>query len=219
MTVYSFRGRIPGPMPFRIRLPDGTTMTDPSTFTDQDLATAGYTAVNDKPTVADTQIVIWDYENIDWLVRDKTAEELANDQEVKNNFFSLRITEERDRRIELGFYFNGHVFDSRPEDQKRISGAALLAFMAVAAGNGTAGDYYWHMPGVTIDSTITEFSWITHENVIIPMDAPTVIEFGKIAAEWERNHVFAARTLKDMDPVPEDYKDDIYWPARAETYL
>lgn len=219
MTMYSFLGRYPGQMPARIRLPDGSTLTDPASFTDQTLSLCGYTAVNDKPVVPDSQIVIWDYEAIDWIVRDKNEQELANDLEAKNNFFSLRITEERDSRIARGFYFDGHVFDSRPEDQKRISGSALLAFMSISAGGGQAGDYYWHVTGQTIDSTISMFGWIAQDNQIVPMDAPTVIEFGKAAAEWERSHIFAARSLKDMDPVPTDYKNDIYWPATAQTYL
>lgn len=219
MTMYSFLGRYPGQIPFRIRLPDGSTLSDPATFTDQTLALCGYTAVNDKPTVPDSQIVIWDYEAINWVIRDKNEQELANDREAKNNFFSLRITEERDARIARGFYFNGHIYDSRPEDQKRISGSALLAFMVISAGGGTAGDNYWHINGQTVDSTITEFGWITQDNQIVTMDAPTVIAFGKVAAEWERAHIFSARTLKDMDPVPDNYKNDMYWPATAQSYL
>jgi hypothetical protein len=91
--------------------------------------------------------------------------------------------------------------------------------MAVSAGAGLAGDYYWHEAGQTIDSTISQFGWIAQDNQIVTMDAPTVIAFGKAAAEWERSHIFAARTLKDMATIPDNYKDDMYWPATAETYL
>jgi hypothetical protein len=44
------------------------------------------------------------------------------------------------------------------------------------------------------------------------MDAFTVIEFGKKAAEHERAYVFAARSLKDMPVIPDDYEDPSYWP-------
>jgi len=46
------------------------------------------------------------------------------------------------------------------------------------------------------------------------MDAHTVIEFVKSAARWEKGHIFSARALKDMELIPKNYKDDIYWPDR-----
>ena len=44
------------------------------------------------------------------------------------------------------------------------------------------------------------------------MDAQTVVEFGQEAAKHESSYIFAARMLKDMDPIPDDYTNPIYWP-------
>jgi hypothetical protein len=40
--------------------------------------------------------------------------------------------------------------------------------------------------------------------------------FGQTAAEHERAHIFAARALKDMDPIPDDWAAPEYWPASNE---
>ena len=42
MNLYSFNGAWPVPLPFRIRLDDGTTRTDPATFTELELEQWGY---------------------------------------------------------------------------------------------------------------------------------------------------------------------------------
>jgi hypothetical protein len=138
------------------------------------------------------------YQN--WIVRDRTPEEV----EQRRVELSQQITAYRDQKIAEGFEFNGTMYDSRPEDQKRISGAGLLAYMAVAQG-AQPGDYYWH-------GGSEPFQWIAQDNVPVQMDAFTVIEFGKKAAEHERAYVFAARSLKDMPVIPDDYEDPSYWP-------
>lgn len=43
--VYSKNGEPPQSLPFRIYVADGSSRTNPSTFTDEDLAEAGYFAV------------------------------------------------------------------------------------------------------------------------------------------------------------------------------
>lgn len=42
---YSHNANFPSKLPWRIRLSDGTTRTDPSTFTEEDIADAGYVKV------------------------------------------------------------------------------------------------------------------------------------------------------------------------------
>lgn len=200
--LYSKNGSYPAPIPFRIKLSDGRTRTDPTSFTTEEIADAGYIEVDDPPTVTNIEILKWT--GTDWLVRNKTEEELQNEANVRKNELSEQINSYRDQLISSGFWFNGVKFDSRSEDQKRINGSALLAYMAISAG-AQEGDYYWH-------GGAEPFAWISKNNTLVTMDAPTVIEFGKVAAEHERTHVFAARTLKDMDPIPEDYTDPQYWP-------
>lgn len=114
------------------------------------------------------------------------------------------INRERDRRISKGFLYMGKGYDSRTEDQKRISGASLLAFMAIVAGS-PAGHLKWH-------GGATDFAWISKDNSLALMDAQTVVGLGKAAAEWETAHIFYARALKDMNPIPLNYTDDVFWP-------
>lgn len=70
--IYTKDGSYPTKIPFRIVMPDGTTRTDPSSFTDDEIAAAGYVAVEPEPA---GDVVDW----VDgaWLVRDFTADELA----------------------------------------------------------------------------------------------------------------------------------------------
>ena len=117
---------------------------------------------------------------------------------------SATVNAERDMRIASGFSFNGTMYDSRPEDQKRIAGAAQLAFMAIVAG-AQPDDLLWH--GGT-----QPFAWIAQDNSIVTMDAQTVVQFGKAAAAWEQAHIFAARALKDMADIPQNFSDAGFWP-------
>lgn len=49
MMLYSFNGSRPAPLPFRITLPNGFTRTDPSTFTENEIAAAGFAGPYDEP--------------------------------------------------------------------------------------------------------------------------------------------------------------------------
>lgn len=115
------------------------------------------------------------------------------------------VNAERDRRVAAGFMFNGALFQSRAEDQKRINGAGTLAVIAIMNG-AQSGDLRWH-------GGASDFAWIAADNSLVTMDAQTVLTFGQAAAAWESAHVFAARTVKDMDPIPADYANDQYWPV------
>jgi hypothetical protein len=95
MTLYTKNGSYPQSIPFRIRLSDGSTRTDPSTFTEEEIADAGYTQVSNRPTPNSVQVVEWDSLNINWILRDKTLEELQ--AETQSVWKSIRA--ERDRRI------------------------------------------------------------------------------------------------------------------------
>jgi hypothetical protein len=200
MPLYSYKKQYPKEIPFRIKLSNGKTRTDPSTFTPEEIEDAGYVLVRDIPHVESNQVVFWSVSDVDWIVRDKTEQELQAESEIRKS----KINDYRDKRIARGFLFQDEMYDSRPEDQKRISGASQLAFMAIVAG-AQPGDYLW--------AGTEPFGWITQDNSITLMDAQTVVEFGKTAAEWERKHIFAARELKNMEIIPENYKDDIWWPS------
>lgn len=103
---------------------------------------------------------------------------------------AARVDIERDRRIDAGFYFEGVRYQSRPGDRENIAGAVLIA--------------------VADPAYTTE--WIAADNSVVQMDAPTLLRFGRTAADHKQALIFAARQLKDMQPIPQDYTDDKWWP-------
>jgi len=114
------------------------------------------------------------------------------------------IDAERDRRIANGFTFGGKLYQSRPEDRENIAGASVAALAAM--GNGALpNDYRWH-------GGDADFVWIAADNSLTPMDAQTVFAFGQAAMAHKQAHIFAARALKDAEPIPADYADNIHWP-------
>ena len=115
-----------------------------------------------------------------------------------------RIDAERDRRINDGFVFDGVAYQSRPEDRENIDGAATAALEA-KLGDAKPGDLRWH-------DDDTDFVWIAKDNSTHAMDAQTMFAFGKAALKHKQAHIFAARAIKDMDPIPDDFTADHHWP-------
>ncbi len=115
------------------------------------------------------------------------------------------IDAERDTRIAAGFTFSGVFYQSRPEDRENIAGAALAALAAIGRG-AQSGDYRWH-------GGETDFMWIAADNTMHQLDAQSTFAMGQAAMAHKQAHIFAARTLKDMDPIPADYAtNNAYWP-------
>lgn len=114
------------------------------------------------------------------------------------------------RRARSGFMFNGVHFQFDALAKGRIAGAASAAHIALTIGGKLPGDLKWHQ---IADEPVDDFSWIASDNTLVTMDAPTVIAFGQTAARHESAHVFAARALKAMNPIPADYAtNETYWP-------
>lgn len=115
------------------------------------------------------------------------------------------IDTERDRRISAGFSFGGVFYQSRPEDRENIQGASTAALAAMVNG-AQPGNYRWH-------GGETDFMWIADDNTTHPLDAQSTFAMGQAAMAHKQAHIFAARALKDMDPVPADYATNpAYWP-------
>lgn len=84
--IYSHNSQYPKPLPHRIRLSDGTTRTDPSSFTVQEIEDAGYILAPEKPSVNPWQNLTWTGDS--WAVSDKPADNLKEEKEQQIN--SLR---------------------------------------------------------------------------------------------------------------------------------
>lgn len=115
-----------------------------------------------------------------------------------------QVDAERDRRIDAGFTFNGKQYQTRQTDRENIAGAAQIAFMAIVGG-AEPGNLRWADPD-------NDYVWIADDNTLVKMDAQTVVDFGKAAAARKTQLIYAARELKNMQPIPDDYTDDKWWP-------
>lgn len=115
-----------------------------------------------------------------------------------------QVKVERDRRLESDFLFNGKMFQRDSKSLDRITGAATLAGFAIANG-AQPGNLRWANPD-------RDFGWISSDDTVVPMDAQTTFQFGQVAANIETSIIFAAKQLREMNPIPTDYKDDKYWP-------
>ena len=92
--LYSYKGQYPTSLPERIRLSDGSTRTDSSTFTEEELTDAGYIAAGDYPAYdSTTQKVIWN--GTAWEVVDLTTEEI---NAIVNQQWA-EVRESRDTKI------------------------------------------------------------------------------------------------------------------------
>lgn len=114
------------------------------------------------------------------------------------------VAAERDRRLRLDFEFEGVMYQRDSISVQRIAGAAQMASLAIAAG-AQPGDLFWH-------GGEQPFGWIASDDTVTPMDAQTVVAFGMAAAARETLLIFAARDLRQMEPIPTDFADDRWWP-------
>lgn len=71
--LYSFNGEYPNVLPFRIKLSNGLTRTDPSTFTESEIIDAGYILVLEPPIIENWQTLHW--ENNNWIIKNKNIHE------------------------------------------------------------------------------------------------------------------------------------------------
>src|SRR5690606_3614034 len=119
------------------------------------------------------------------------------------------VDTERDRRIASGFTFGGQTYQLDKDSQGRITAMGADARFAGLAG-ASPGNYRWADPD-------NDFGWIATDNSVTPMDAQTMVAFADAAQLWVSRHIFAARAIKDMDPIPADYAADEHWPAPPES--
>jgi hypothetical protein len=97
MTHYTKGGEMPAPLPFRIHLSDGRSRTNPASFTPEELAEAGFVAVDPKPAPGVNQVVTWG--GGAWVLRDKSPEDLAAEASAKEQIAQKAGRLECRRRI------------------------------------------------------------------------------------------------------------------------
>lgn len=187
---------------------NGTNYNLPG-MTAEDLALIGHKIIRDDPTQsADFYIITDGALELDGDVYRQRLTYTARTPEEIRELVGPRVNAERDARSRAGFAFpeaNGKMYDFDEDSRARISGAGVLAFAAIVNG-AQPGDLRWADPD-------NDFAWIAQDNTVIGMDAQTCFAFGQAAASRESDHIFAAKTLKDMATIPEDFRDDQYWPT------
>lgn len=134
----------------------------------------------------------WDY-----------VSDIAGDGTDQSKTMDERVNEERERRLAT-FTFNGKLYDLNRTAKTDIAGAGTLALSAIMLENAQPGDLRWADP-------TNDFGWIAYDNTVTLMDAQTTLAFAKEAAAHYKKIIFAARMLKDMNPIPEDFKNNSYW--------
>jgi Phage tail assembly chaperone protein len=88
--LYSFKGEDPTFLPHRITLSDGRSRTDNTTFTDQEIADAGFTGPYERPEYnTQTQEIIWNGETLSWDIIEKDIPQPVEPTE-EELFFALR---------------------------------------------------------------------------------------------------------------------------------
>lgn len=142
--LYSLNGNYPTELPFRIRLSDGNTRTDPSTFTQEDIADAGYIEVDEPPTINNSQVLSWSSQLIDWVVRDKTPEELAWELSTAKTERLNYITECREKDFNvLTTNWDNDTWDSRETDSTRVANVLTMIEQANQQGIPTPPTIDW----------------------------------------------------------------------------
>lgn len=109
---------------------------------------------------------------------------------------------ERDRRLQFDFSFMDKMIQRDDISLRRIQGAAQLATIALLTGV-SADSEEWINGGPLV--------WITSDNTELHLTPMQTIRMGQEAAAIESRLVFAAKTLKQMNPIPTDYSDDAWW--------
>ena len=85
MALYSFKGAYPTQLPNRIKLANGFTKTDQSTFTQEELDEAGWYEVDTPPVVNYPNKLVWDGQTRSWSEREpNVAETQFKWQEIRN---------------------------------------------------------------------------------------------------------------------------------------
>lgn len=94
MPLYSHNGNVPSTLPERIRLSNGLTRTDSSTFSEEEIADAGYVLADDPPNITRFQRLSWNQTG--WIVEDLSTQEI---ERLKNEEWA-KVREKRNYKLQ-----------------------------------------------------------------------------------------------------------------------
>jgi hypothetical protein len=121
---------------------------------------------------------------------------------------SRDVNVERDRRISDGFVFGGNEYQTDQGSRENISGAQGLSLGAMIADPAGSLGLRWTNPD-------KDFAWTDSSNNEIAMTAAECQAFCHSAMQYKTDLIKSARVVKDSNPIPENYADDIHWPSRT----
>jgi len=137
-----------------------------------------------------------------WTVRDASEAESAAALERAGR----AINRIRDQRIEGGFTYDGHLYQSRQSDRENIIRKGDRADRAIADGC-QAGDYLWD---ATTDGH--PFVWIDADNNLVPLDAQHMAALRDAGETFKQATTFYARWLKDQIAAGQSPDIETGWP-------
>jgi len=115
---------------------------------------------------------------------------------------SEAVTQERDRRLALGFTWQSVTFQCDDTTQQRIASMGALA--GRKRDTDLADSLRWLYPD-------RDFYWIASDNSHVPMTAMQMLDFAGTAALFASHHVTTAAAMKRLQPIPQDITSDNYW--------
>lgn len=154
----------------------------------------------DPPALEGTQAARWNDFKWDWdIVDSKPVPPPPSAQ-------PWQIDQERDRRVTMGFVYNGKAFDTASQSQMNdILGKMTDAMAAILIDQVEPDSLRWSDPN-------HDFAWSAADGSLVPMTAAECLEFTRAAVRRKEKLVAAGLALKAMDPIPTDYYLDSYWP-------
>ena len=89
-TLYSYQGQEPQELPERIRLSGGRTRTDSSTFTEEEIASAGFTGPYERPEYnSEIETQEWNSESEQWITTSIPDEVFWQKLRTERNFILM----------------------------------------------------------------------------------------------------------------------------------
>lgn len=98
MTLYTLNGSYPAPIPERIRLSDGSTRSDSSTFDQDEIQDAGYVEVPNPPVASYPNKLNWNSETLEWEVIPPSTNE-TDKKRYEIQMLCKQLLEETDYKV------------------------------------------------------------------------------------------------------------------------